>query len=261
MRSGDRQVGSATSGPCRVKPYYSDDYCTIYHGDCRAVLPALGPIACVVSDPPYGIGFDVTRKRTRNTGLSFGKCQGDPIRDPRWVPIANDDQPFDPSPFRDAKECILWGANNYASRLPDARGWLVWDKLGNKTPSDFGDCELAWTNIDTSIRIWRQVWRGIVRAGEDNVASNGAKHHPCQKPIELMRWCVGFTESPLILDPYMGSGTTLRAAKDCNRKAIGIELEEHYCEIAARRLSQEVLNFHPPSGTDAAPVPPTTTNQ
>jgi DNA modification methylase len=222
-----------------LKPYYEHGGITIYHGDCREV--SLPSDAAVVSDPPYGINFNFQTKRSRKSGLDFGKNNGVKIdRDPLWKNVHGDDSAFNPEIWLRFGEVILWGANNYSSRLPDSRGWLVWNKLGDKKPCAFGDCELAWTSFDKSIRIHNQLWRGLVREGEDN-AANGPKWHPCQKPIELMRWCVGFTTKETIIDPYMGSGTTLRAAKDHNRKAIGVEIEESYCEIAATRLEQEVL--------------------
>ena len=97
---------------------------------------------------------------------------------------------------------------------------------------DFADGELVWTSLDAVVR-------------EFTLPNKGGKNqHPTQKPVKLMGWCIGLIDDPQsILDPFMGSGTTLRAAKDLNRKAIGIEIEEKYCEIAANRMSQEVLNF------------------
>ncbi len=230
-----------------MKPYYDDGKgIVIYNCNCLEFLPLECANAdLVLTDPQYGIGFDVTSKRSRKSGLDFGRNNGKSVeRDPQWKPLQNKDlTPFDPSTWIQFPEAMLWGANNYASKLPDSRGWLIWDKLGDKEPCAFGDVELCWTSIDMSTRIWRQVWRGLVREGEENVA-NGPKLHPCQKPAALMRWCLGFSKtSGTVLDPFMGSGTTLRAAKDLGRKAIGIEIEERYCEIAARRLSQEVLNL------------------
>ena len=232
----------APPGPL-MNPYYEDDFATIYHGDAKQIVPALpgfvGLDAGVLTDPQYGIGFDTTKSRSRNSGLVFAKESMDKKRDPDWIPLQNaDNTPFDPKPFLHFREVILWGGNNFADKLPRSRGWLVWDKLGDKSPSAFGDCELAWTSIDMSIRIFRQLWRGIVREGEENVA-NGPKLHPCQKPIALMMWCLGFMKADVILDPYMGSGTTLCAAKRLKRRAIGIDIEERYCEAA--RLEKEGL--------------------
>jgi site-specific DNA-methyltransferase (adenine-specific)/modification methylase len=222
-----------------VKPYYDHSGITIYHGNCRAICPELPTDAAVVADPPYGINFQFNKKRTgRRTGLDWGRG-GQVEHDRGWLNVAGDDSPFEPEPWSMFGQAILWGANNYSHKLPPSRCWLVWDKRDGSTPDDHGDCELAWTSLAGPIRQFSHLWRGIVRAGEENVA-NGPKLHPCQKPLALMRWCVSMT-SGTVIDPYMGSGTTLRAAKDLGRRAIGIEIEEKYCEIAARRMEQEVL--------------------
>ncbi|MDE2098705.1 MAG: site-specific DNA-methyltransferase [Patescibacteria group bacterium] len=226
-----------------MKPYFSDKTCTIYHGDSYELLPQIeADVLC--TDPQYGIGFDVTRERRRAPiGLNFSSANRHLPRDPVWLPLQQQDTiKFDPSPFLGFKEIILWGAHNYAHLLPPSRGWLIWDKLRDKKPSNFGDAELAWTNKDMPLRIWRQLWRGMVREGEENL-SRARKLHPCQKPASLMRWALQFTEGKIVLDPFMGSGTTLLAGKDLGRITIGIELEERYCEAAARRLEQEVLAY------------------
>jgi DNA modification methylase len=151
--------------------------------------------------------------------------------------VYGDDEPFDPQPLlRLGLPTVLWGANYYADRLPNASGWLVWDK---ERPDnlDQSTCELAWTNFVHGVRRFRFMWNGMLRASNEELC------HPTQKPIALIRWILGLRWTPTgtILDPYMGSGTTLRAAKDLGRKAIGIEIEERYCEIAAKRLAQQVL--------------------
>ncbi len=136
---------------------------------------------------------------------------------------------------------ILWGANHYASRLPDTATWLVWDKREGGASDDNADCEIAWSNAGGPARLFSHRWRGMVKASE----REERRMHPTQKPIVLMRWCLGFVNG-LVLDPYMGSGTTLVAAKLEGRKAIGIEIEERYCEIAAKRLDMcNPLPFEP----------------
>lgn len=209
---------------------------TIYCGDCAEVMSTFSSpeINAVISDPPYGNGYQVNKERPRVAGLDWGSKPPENHK-AEWVGC-NDDKPFDPLPWLDFPEVILWGANHFASRLPDASKWLVWNKLCGKTPTNFSDCELAYTNLPGSVKIFDHLWRGLVRAGEENII-NGPKVHPWQKPLALMRWCVSMTEG-LVLDPYMGSGTTGVACLDLGREFIGIEIEEHYFEIACERLAE-----------------------
>ena len=115
----------------------------------------------------------------------------------------------------------------------------MWDKLDGLGPSPSGsDCELIWTNQDKPARLFRHMWRGLIRAGPENVA-RGPKLHPHQKPVALMTWLMGFLQVPpgaLILDPYAGSGSTLIAALKSGRRAIGIELDPQYIPVIIRRL-------------------------
>jgi hypothetical protein len=134
--------------------------------------------------------------------------------------------------FASAREHVIWGANYYPQHMRPSAGWLLWDK-GQRI--DQADGELAATSRRGPLRIYT-----LNRVA---IASDGAVH-PTQKPLELILWCLSFfPDCPRVLDPFMGSGTTLRAAKDLGRKAIGIEIEERYCEIAAKRLAQQVLEF------------------
>lgn len=213
------------------KPYYDDGKgIVIYHGDCREILPHLPKVDLVLTDPPYGINHPTNYAARGRGGLAA--CQDYP-------PVFDDDKPFDPT-FLLKWPCILWGANYYAQLLPPVSGWLVWDK---ERPDDLDQatCELAWTNFVKGCRRFKFLWNGCMRAGKEALA------HPTQKPEALIKWCLILKWTPpgVVCDPYMGSGTTLRAAKDLGRKCIGIEIEEKYCEIAARRLQQEVFNFEP----------------
>lgn len=215
--------------PPGIKPYYQEDNIAIILGDCREVLPTLGPIHLVLTDPPYGIAHP-TDYRSRGRG-NLATCSD-------YAPVYGDESPFDPS-FLLSFECILWGANYYADKLPVSSGWLVWDK---ERPHDLDQstAELAWSNVVKGVRVFRHLWNGMMRASEPEPLV-----HPTQKPIALMKWCLQMRWTPLgtVVDPYMGGGSTLRAAKDLGRRAIGIEIEEKYCEIAAKRLAQKVMDF------------------
>lgn len=203
---------------------------TLCLGDCREILPTLGKVDAVVTDPPYGIKY-VARN-------------GDQKRVKGWVHegqgVAGDDVPFDPSPFLSFQEVILWGANHYSQRLPHGR-WLVWDKRGDPRfygNNTFSDCELAWRSGRGADRMYRQIWNGIVREGEP--AKEGQyRQHPTQKPIRLMEWCLGqISDAQTILDPFMGSGTTGVACAKLGRKFVGIEIEPKYFDIACKRIEQ-----------------------
>lgn len=208
---------------------------TLYHGDCLEILPTLPKVDAVITDPPYGIGYDPKRKR--GGGKVFAGMQ---MMDQIHDSIIGDDRPFDPAPFLQVGDVqILWGANHYASRLPDSACWLVWDKRAGVTPDDFADCEIAWCSTGKPARIHRQLWKGICRGGSGNIAISGAKQHPNQKPIELMEWCLSFAyATQTVLDPFMGSGTTGVACMNLGRKFIGIEIEKKYFDIAVERITQ-----------------------
>lgn len=220
------------------KPYYDEGGITIYCGDCREIIGRL-IYDCVLADPPYGIDYDGNSRRfTRKASPYWSEVDTSLVTDKGRV--AGDTVRFDPAAFI-AKPAILWGANHYADRLPPSGGWLIWDKRrGAEDMAEKGwplsEAELAWTNVRGSTRVFRYLWSGLLRDGE-----KGERYHPTQKPVALMKWCIGFLPEGTILDPFMGSGTTLRAAKDLGRRAIGIEIEERYCEIAAKRMAQGVL--------------------
>ena len=157
-----------------------------------------------------------------------------------FAPVVGDNSPFDPSHIKFDRPVCLWGANFYASRLPDSGGWLCWDKRtrdGLKVRSS--ECEFAWTNFVRSPKVFRFMWSGAFRDGE----GRGNHLHPTQKPVELMAWVLRQAPGGVVMDPYCGSGSSIVAAALEGRKAIGIEIEERYCEIAAKRLAQGVLPF------------------
>ena len=208
-----------------MRPYYERDGIVIYHGDCRELLPTLGDADLVLTDPPYGLA----ERWNGGGGTSHSSWRFNPNEAKNWDANTVSDVSY----WLSRSPSIVWGGNYYA--LPPSRAWLIWDKKQNDQFTT-GQAELAWTNLDIPIRIFRM--------SQVEAYCNPAdpKLHPTQKPIALIKWCLSFVpDAQTILDPFMGSGTTLRAAKDLGRKAIGIEIEERYCEIAAKRLSQEVL--------------------
>lgn len=216
-----------------MRPYYEHGGITIYHADCRDVLSALPPADLVLTDPPYGIGIsDKNLGVGRTTGIASSKMVYGPWDKGRI------DRATMILVLASGREAIVWGGNYYADYLPPSQGWLVWDKRGGLPTRSFADVELAWTSYDRASRLWTSKWDGFIR--EDNERRNG---HPTQKPLGLFQWCLDSTEARTIIDPFMGGGTTLHAAKNLNRKAIGIDDTEAYCEIAANRLSQNVLDF------------------
>ena len=206
--------------------YYEDDSVTIYHGDCKELLPDL-VFDVVVTDPPYGINYEQTIKTTTEWELVTGDETSDLAR---WL-IAE----VHPKPM------LIFGINHFADCLPVAGRWICWDKRVVESADKMigSPFELAWINNkqDKSGYMIRLQHGGIVNADKHNEK----RQHPTQKPVKLMRRCIEYMPEGVILDPFMGSGSTLRAAKDLGRKAIGIEIDEKYCEVAVKKLAQEVL--------------------
>ena len=226
-------------------PYFQDEHCTIYHGDCRDILPFIEPgsIDLVLTDPPYGVGYSTGYRKNvarSNTRLAYDLATS-PLMNDTAAAIA---------PLMNDTAAVYWfsAPERLDTVLPVVRllgevvNILCWDK-GNCTAGD----------LDTT---YGQQWEAIIFARCSRVSLIGGRDrdvlrysrgstldylHPTQKPIPLLRYLIGRHKATTILDPFMGSGTTLRAAKDLGRKAIGIEIEERYCEIAAKRLSQLVL--------------------
>lgn len=216
-----------------MKPYYDDGQIQIFHGDCRDILPSITAVDLVLTDPPYGYGQSNQRRGRR--------AANDPGHDGDFQPIAGDFAPFDPTPLLRFNRVILFGANHYADRLPPSPSWIVWDKRDEAPSDNNADAELIWTNLGGSVRTYRQCWRGFTRARD--ALEPQAHLHPTQKPVALMIWLLERFTQPgdLVLDPYMGSGPIAHACQLLGRRYLGVELDEPYCEIAARRLQQQVL--------------------
>ena len=207
---------------------------TLYLGDCLEVLPSdlhiRGDVS-VVSDPPYGIKY--------SHGIGGGKLARSTQFDHH--PVEGDDRPFDPSPWIRFERVVLFGANHYASRLPDSSFWLVWDKRDGVCSNDQADCEMAWVKGKGNARIIRHLWNGMLKQSE----RGEIRYHPTQKPVAVMEWAIKQSRSDTwinalermtILDPYMGSGTTGVAATRLALPFIGVEIEPKYFDIACERI-------------------------
>lgn len=188
---------------------------TLYLGDCREILPTLGKVDAVVTDPPYGIGQDGGRgHRLSSRARVQEKLSWDKARPDRGV--------FD-AILAAAPDHIIWGGNYFSDYLPPKMGWLYWQKL---IGGDFSDGELAWTSRTGALKEF--TYR----------KTNAEMEHPTQKPEALIKWCLQFFPAAItILDPFMGSGTTGVAAVKSGRRFIGIEIEPKYFDIACRRVA------------------------
>lgn len=216
-----------------MKPYYDDGVVMIYHGDCREILPDL-EADVLVTDPPYGIAY---------ASGQIGKFQGQSI--------ANDAD----TSVRDTVLATWKGpAAVFGSwKRPRPTGVhtvLIWDK---GEASGMGDLSVPWRPNTEEIYIIGKGWRGhrgssVIRDTSvvtwSGAGPSGLRVHPNEKPVPLLRQIIAKApDHPIVLDPFAGSGSTLRAAKDLGRRAIGIEIEERYCEIAAKRCAQDVLDL------------------
>ena len=241
-----------------MKPYYEHAGITIYHGDCRDVLPALSPCDVVLTDPPYSEHVHAKQWIGPALTSSGGKRCGTRHASLGFPPITEELMAFTCREFaRLARRwtlafCTLEMVHEWRSAL-EAEGLeyiraLVWDKV-DSAPQFTGDRPAAGCEaIICAHPGGRKSWNGGGRRNVFRHAVNGEKGdkpHPSTKPEPLLRELVAlFSDAgETIIDPFMGSGTTLVAAKDLMRYAIGIEIEERYCEIAAKRLAQEVMQF------------------
>jgi len=217
-------------------PYYDRDGITIYCGDCREIVPQLGRFDLLLTDPPYGMNLDTDNSRFCGGTKGNMAKHGNGIGTANGAPVIGDDKPFDPSFMLDsAEDKIVWGWNHFANKLPNG-SCLVWIKRNDEAFGSFlSDAETAWKSNGCGVYCRRDL---------SNNAITRQRVHPTQKPVGLMRWCLSFfPDASSVLDPFMGSGTTLVAAKELGIRAVGIELNERYCEIAVKRLAQGVLDF------------------
>lgn len=192
--------------------------CRLILGDCREVLPTLGKVDSVVTDPPYGIGRDGKPKSTsRNGGHKGYEAKG-------WDQVRPEADLINSLPDL-APSCVIWGGNYFSDLLPPTSKWLVWDK-GQRISQ--ADAELAWTSLSGALRVFT--------LNRVELMTDGAEH-PTQKPVRLMEWTLAqINAAGTILDPFMGSGTTGVACVVRGCSFIGIEREPSYFDIACRRI-------------------------
>lgn len=215
-----------------MKPYYADDFVSLFHGDCREVLAWL-EADVLVTDPPYGMAF----RSGRDGAFGVSRIEGDDtsIRD---------------------EALALWGAKPAlvcgrwsVPRPPGTRMVLTWEK-GEHV--GMGDLSLPWKPNTEEVYVLGSgfegrrsgsVLRHLAVADPVGQAARGTRLHPTEKPVGLLASLIEKCPPGEIADPFMGSGTTLVAAKQMGRRSVGVEIDERYCEVAARRLAQEVLDF------------------
>lgn len=190
---------------------------TLYLADCMEVLPMLPKVDAVITDPPYGIGQDGGAQRTRGSKKTNGEKMGWDVKRPEKIVFDAMEQAADVR--------IYWGGNYFADYLPASMGWLYWEK---RMGGDFADGELAYSSQNKALRQFSYFKK------------NKGDEHPTQKPVSLMKWCIEQCKNnpSIILDPFMGSGTTGVAAVQMGKNFIGIEREPKYFEIACNRIEQ-----------------------
>ena len=196
---------------------------TLHLGDCLEVLPTLAADVTVI-DPPYGIGESNERNLSRAkaaAAVDYGNFDWDRRRVPEHVALA----------VSRANNAVVFGGNYYTDILPASSGWVVWDK---ENSGDFADFEMAWTSYNRASRIFRYMWNGMIKAKPEQ------RFHPTQKPLALMEWVIENYTRPgdVVLDCFMGSGTTGVACMKLGRNFIGIEKDAGYFKIAERRIAE-----------------------
>lgn len=182
-------------------------------GDCREILPLLGKVDAVVTDPPYGIA----KVWKGGLGHGWGRARGEAENRNEWDASPPDQSVIDW--MLSTSQQIIWGGNYF--NLPPSRCWLIWNKP--ERGFSLAEAEMAWTNKDSVVRVF------------DFPRSEPDREHPTQKPVALMRWCVDKTKG-LVCDPFMGSGTTGVACAKAGRDFIGIERETRWFDFACRRI-------------------------
>ena len=206
-----------------MKPYYETELGKLYHGDCLEIMPELEPVDLVLTDPPYGINYQEGIRKNKRPIIGDDKYPKNSIS----MCIKN--------ALNGVYVCGRW--NNFTD-LPFPTSIIAWVKNGGMS---MGDLKHEHGRMWEAIFFYKKQYHKFIKRPPDVLYSNRTRnhYHPTQKPINLFIQIIGFNVEDLILDPFLGSGTTAIACERLKRKWIGIEIEEKYCEIAAKRIEQE----------------------
>ena len=218
-----------------MTPYYQDSAVTLYHGDCREIVPQLGRFDLLLTDPPYGIRRD---KGMGGGGVSklLGKRRTSRRYAGGWDSTRPDAELL-ALVVAAADAHIIWGGNYFSDLLPARPKWLVWDK--EQPMPSYSDAELAWTTLGgVAVKMFRYCGAGLMAVEKE-------RWHPTQKPLALIAWCLAKApEAKTVLDPFAGSGTTGLAAMRHGRSFVGCELNPTYVELARRRIRDDAPLFN-----------------
>lgn len=220
-----------------MKPYYENKSGSLFHADAIDIMAGSKKYDLVLTDPPYGIlgnkgkaiGGGSYRGSTNNfdnSEISWDSCRIDKVYFELMRYIS--------------KNQIIWGANYYLDYLPPSRCYIVWYKRDQLPPRTFADCELAWASYDRNAVVYNCRWDGFIRDSRESKVK-----HPTQKALDVMMWCLQEFANPgqSIIDPFAGSGTSLLAAQRLGFTYTGVEINEKFCEIAAKRLEQDAAQL------------------
>lgn len=186
----------------------------------------------VFTDPPYGIS--IVDKKTKKVGaenLAKNRIYSEVIGDDTTITAK---EFYNTCVSLGMDKFIIWGGNYFIDFLPFSKSWIIWDKRGDMNSNNFADGEMAWCSFDSRIRIYKQIWNGMIREGE-----HGIRMHPTQKPVKMLSEIIkDHVKGVLIFDGFLGSGSTLIASECLNRICYGMELDPHYCDVIVGRYAR-----------------------
>lgn len=208
------------------------NFYNLYQGDCLDVMSTFkdNEFDLCLTDPPYGILKNSFPGQSNTSKKALGKTTK--FKDVDW-----DNYPLSSEQFQEiqriSKNQIIFGGNHFSDILPVSRGWMVWDKRRMFAQNDQADCELIWTSYDVAPRVCYHLWMGMMKDSE----KGNERYHPTQKPVAVIEWLIDTVASDVntIIDPFIGSGTTMFASQNRRKDCVGIEISDEYCNIVKRR--------------------------